>query len=77
MSYLKISGGTVYDPKNEVNGEVCDIWVREGKIVAVPLDKKSDRQNVGRDRDGHHAGCDRHALPYCGSQSQHRPQNTT
>ncbi len=36
MSYLKISGGCVYDPANGVDGELRDVWVREGKITAPP-----------------------------------------
>lgn len=36
MSLLKIAGGTVYDPLHGVNGEVRDIWIREGRIVAAP-----------------------------------------
>ena len=31
---LRISGGTVYDPANQVDGEVRDICVEEGRIVA-------------------------------------------
>jgi formylmethanofuran dehydrogenase subunit A len=33
---LKISGGAVYDPTNGVDGEVRDIWVRDGRIIAAP-----------------------------------------
>ncbi len=36
--YLKISGGTVYDPANDVHGEVRDIWIADGRIVAPPTD---------------------------------------
>jgi formylmethanofuran dehydrogenase subunit A len=35
---LKISGGTVYDPANGIDGQVRDIWVEGGKIVAAPSD---------------------------------------
>lgn len=38
MTYLKLSGGTVYDPTNGIDGEVVDIWICDGKIVAVPDD---------------------------------------
>ncbi|MBS0263956.1 MAG: formylmethanofuran dehydrogenase subunit A [Planctomycetes bacterium] len=38
MSLLKITGGTVYDPTNQVDGVVQDLWVRDGKIVAAPVD---------------------------------------
>ncbi len=33
---LKITGGCIYDPANSVNGEIRDLWVRDGKIVAPP-----------------------------------------
>ena len=36
VSYLKISGGKVYDPTHGIAGEVRDIWVRDGVIVAPP-----------------------------------------
>lgn len=36
MSLLRISGGAVYDPGNNINGVVMDLWVRDGKIVAPP-----------------------------------------
>jgi formylmethanofuran dehydrogenase subunit A len=35
---LKIHGGTVYDPANGVDGEVRDLWIADGKIVAAPSD---------------------------------------
>ena len=39
MSALfKISGGYVYDPANGVDGQVKDIWIEGGKIVAPPSD---------------------------------------
>src|SRR6476646_10011488 len=31
---LRITGGKVYDPANGVNGEIRDICVRDGRIVA-------------------------------------------
>lgn len=36
--YTKISEGTVYDPANGVDGEVRDLWISAGKIVAPPVD---------------------------------------
>jgi len=33
---IKLSGGTVYDPANGVSGEVRDIYVEDGRIVAAP-----------------------------------------
>src|SRR5947209_3947683 len=38
MSLWKITNGTVYDPANSVHGEVRDLWIRGGKIVAPPTD---------------------------------------
>jgi formylmethanofuran dehydrogenase subunit A len=38
MTYLKISGGTVYDPSNGIDGLVRDLWIRDGRIVAAPAD---------------------------------------
>jgi len=35
---IKLSGGKVYDPANRVSGEVRDIYVEDGKIVAAPAD---------------------------------------
>lgn len=35
---FKIAGGTVYDPTNQVDGVVQDIWIEEGRIVAPPSD---------------------------------------
>jgi formylmethanofuran dehydrogenase subunit A len=35
---LKIRGGTVYDPANGIDGEVRDLWIAGGKIVAPPAD---------------------------------------
>jgi formylmethanofuran dehydrogenase subunit A len=45
MTLLKIAGGTVYDPANNVDGVVQDIWVRDGKVVASPAgpDVRPDR----------------------------------
>src|SRR5687767_8630947 len=31
---LRIAGGTVYDPANGVNGEVRDICIADGRVVA-------------------------------------------
>ena len=36
--YFKIAGGTVYDPANGIDGQVRDIWIVGGKIVAPPTD---------------------------------------
>lgn len=36
MGYLKLSGGIVHDPTNQIDGEIRDIWIRNGKIVEAP-----------------------------------------
>ena len=35
---LKIAGGTVHDPTNNVDGAIKDVWIRDGKVVAPPAD---------------------------------------
>lgn len=35
---LRITGATVYDPANGIDGEAHDLWVTGGKIVAAPPD---------------------------------------
>lgn len=36
MPLLKLTGGTVYDPRNGIDGEARDLWVRDGTFVADP-----------------------------------------
>jgi formylmethanofuran dehydrogenase subunit A len=36
---IRISQGTVYDPTNGVDGDVRDIWIAAGRIVAAPTDR--------------------------------------
>ena len=45
MSLVKIANGTVYDPTNDLDGVVRDIWIQDGKIVAPPTatDVRPDR----------------------------------
>lgn len=40
MSLLKIAGGTIYDPANQIDGQVGDIWIEAGRIVAPPDDPR-------------------------------------
>ena len=35
---FKISGGTVHDPANQIDGQVRDIWIQEGKVTSAPTD---------------------------------------
>jgi formylmethanofuran dehydrogenase subunit A len=32
---IKISGGAVYDPANGIDGEVRDLWIEGGRMVAA------------------------------------------
>ncbi len=38
--YFLITGGQVYDPLHGVDGEVRDVWIANGRIVAPPSDPK-------------------------------------
>ena len=40
---IKLMGGKVYDPANKVSGEVRDLYVEDGKIVAPRPDAKPDQ----------------------------------
>ena len=35
---LKLTGGTIYDPANKVEGQARDLWVRDGRLVSGPRD---------------------------------------
>ena len=38
IEYTKVSQGTVYDPANGIDGQIRDLWMAEGRIVAAPTD---------------------------------------
>ena len=38
MSRLCVQGGTVYDPKHGVDGEVKDLWIENGRVIETPSD---------------------------------------
>jgi formylmethanofuran dehydrogenase subunit A len=38
MSLIRIASGTVYDPANGIHGEVRDLWIQDGRIIAPPTD---------------------------------------
>ncbi|QBQ53772.1 formylmethanofuran dehydrogenase subunit A [Nitrosococcus wardiae] len=40
---IKLTGGTIYDPMHGINGEVRDIYVRDGRIVDSPGDLPIDQ----------------------------------
>ncbi len=35
---LRITGGKIYDPRNGVRGEVRDVWIAEGRVIAALAD---------------------------------------
>jgi formylmethanofuran dehydrogenase subunit A len=39
---IRIRGGKVYDPANGVNGEIRDVWIDGGKVVAAPAVAPAD-----------------------------------
>ncbi|MBC7945289.1 MAG: formylmethanofuran dehydrogenase subunit A, partial [Burkholderiales bacterium] len=42
---IKLTGGSVYDPAHEINGQVRDIYVRDGRIIGSPRsDERIDRE---------------------------------
>jgi formylmethanofuran dehydrogenase subunit A len=43
----RLTGGTIYDPANGIDGEVRDIFIRDGRIVAPPL----DGETIAREHD--------------------------
>ena len=45
MSSLRITGGTIYDPANGIDGDVGDIWIVDGRVVEAPAepDASADR----------------------------------
>jgi formylmethanofuran dehydrogenase subunit A len=38
MALTKIANGTLYDPANGIDGQISDLWISDGKIVAPPTD---------------------------------------
>jgi formylmethanofuran dehydrogenase subunit A len=38
MPLFRIANGKVYDPANEIDGVVRDIWIQEDKVVGAPTD---------------------------------------
>ena len=47
---IKLTGGKVYDPANNINGEVRDIYVADGRIVAPAPEARIDKEYDVRGR---------------------------
>jgi formylmethanofuran dehydrogenase subunit A len=40
----KLTGGRIYDPEHGVNGDIRDIYIRDGRIVDAPADGKINQE---------------------------------
>ena len=38
MPLLRIQNGTVYDPRNGIDGQVRDLWIQDGRFIEPPSD---------------------------------------
>ncbi len=38
MTLLCVKSGVVYDPQNGIEGEIRDLWMQDGRIIAAPTD---------------------------------------
>ncbi|MEO6022855.1 MAG: formylmethanofuran dehydrogenase subunit A [Burkholderiales bacterium] len=47
---LKLTGGKLYDPAQNVNGQVRDVFVRDGRIVAAPAANEPIEKNYDLSR---------------------------
>jgi formylmethanofuran dehydrogenase subunit A len=43
---LGITGGTVFDPINGIDGRLMDIWIKDGKVVPVEMVNKTKAQII-------------------------------
>ena len=59
-SRLRLVGGTIYDPANQVDGEARDLCIEDGRIVASLPD---GAPTPGRKRNGRDAWRGGHSLP--------------
>lgn len=46
MTLTVLRGGRVYDPANGIDGELCDVWMRDGRIIAAPQDPAAHAEIV-------------------------------
>ena len=72
---LRLKGARIYDPANGVDGEIRDLYLRDGRIVVDPGRRRADRPRLRSGRPGGHGGCHRHAHPHRRRQAQHRPRH--
>ena len=41
---IKLTGGKIYDPANQIDGKLMDIYIRDGRIIARPRDDEPIQQ---------------------------------
>ncbi len=41
---IKLTGGSVYDPANGINGQIKDLYIKDGRLVKQPTDEKIDQE---------------------------------
>lgn len=46
MPLTLIKGGTVYDPANNIDGQVRDLWIQDGKFVNAPSNPNAEVSNT-------------------------------
>ncbi|MGR8950462.1 MAG: formylmethanofuran dehydrogenase subunit A [Gammaproteobacteria bacterium] len=44
--FVRITGGKVYDPRNEINGKKVDLYFKNGRMVKAPADPESVDETV-------------------------------
>jgi formylmethanofuran dehydrogenase subunit A len=43
MTILRLTGGKIYDPANNIDGAVQDVWIKAGRIISPPEQGRADR----------------------------------
>ena len=52
MTTLRITNGKLYDPKNGIDGEVRDVWIRDGRVIETPTEPGSVKPDRTLDATG-------------------------
>ncbi|MCA9116080.1 MAG: amidohydrolase family protein, partial [Planctomycetaceae bacterium] len=46
MTRLLLRNGTIYDPANNIDGEVRDLWVEDGRVIETPTDPAARAERI-------------------------------
>jgi formylmethanofuran dehydrogenase subunit A len=46
VTFLKLTGGKIYDPANGVDGQIRDLWIRDGKVRSAPTDAAANIKSI-------------------------------